>query len=215
MIITIDGPAASGKGTLARLLAKELSLAYLDTGGLYRATALAMLRSGHDLADKAAASASARALDVGTLSDPQLRAQDTGAAASKIARYPGVRSALLDFQRRFAANPPGNARGAVLDGRDTGSVICPDADVKFYVEASAQERARRRAAELAAKGEDADPSHIEAEIIARDTQDKTRKEAPLVVPPGAAILDTTALTIEEALQAALTIVAKAACKPGS
>lgn len=209
MIITIDGPAASGKGTLAKLIAKELGLAHLDTGGLYRATALAMLRAGHDLADEAEAAACASTLDVSTLNDPQLRAQETGEAASQIARYAGVRAALLDFQRSFAANPPGNARGAVLDGRDTGSVICPGADIKFYVEASAKERARRRAAELAAKGQETDLADIEAEIIARDTQDKTRKEAPLVMPEQAHLLDTTQMSIETALAAAMDIISKA------
>ncbi|MEM7570733.1 MAG: d(CMP) kinase [Pseudomonadota bacterium] len=209
MIITIDGPAASGKGTLARRLAEELHLAHLDTGALYRAVALSMLRAGDDLGDADKAGVHAASLSPDLLEDAALRAQETGQAASRVARYPQVRASLLAFQRAFAANPPGDAQGAVLDGRDTGSVVCPDAAVKLYVEASVQERARRRAAELQAKGEAADFATIEAEIEARDRQDKTRKEAPLVMPQGATKLDTTTMTADEALSAALAIIAKA------
>lgn len=210
MIITIDGPAASGKGTLSRLLADALGFAHLDTGGLYRAAALQLLLSGADPEDEAAAVRAAQALNLEYLSHPLLRRQATGQAASTISRYPGVREALLSLQREFAAAPPGGAAGAILDGRDTGSVVCPDADVKLYVEASAGERARRRAKELDAKGERSDVASIQAEIEARDHQDKTRAEAPLIVPPGAHILDTTALSIDEALTAALAIVDKVA-----
>lgn len=208
MIITIDGPAASGKGTLSRALAQALGFAHLDTGGLYRAVALQMLLAGQDPEDEAAASKAAQALNLDYLEHPLLRRQATGQAASKISRYKGVRAALLDVQRGFAAQPPGGAKGAILDGRDTGSVICPDADVKLYVEASSAERARRRAKELRDKGDPADVASIQAEIEARDHQDKTRAEAPLVVPDGAHVIDTTALSIEEALAAALDIVAR-------
>lgn len=206
MIITIDGPAASGKGTLARALAEKLGYAHLDTGGLYRAVALQLLLVGADPGDEALARKAAQSLNLSYLEHPHLRRQATGQAASLVSRYKGVRAALLQLQRDFAASPPGGAAGAVLDGRDTGSVICPDADVKLYVEASAQERARRRAKELQDKGESADLAGIQAEIEARDHADKTRKEAPLVMPKGAHLLDTTTLSIDAALSAALTIV---------
>jgi len=209
MIITIDGPAASGKGTLARALARRLGFAQLDTGGLYRAVALHLLRAGANLDDEDAASQAARALDLGLLNDPALRDQATGQGASQISKYPGVRAALLDVQRHFAQTPPGGAKGAILDGRDTGSVICPDADVKLYVEASSQERARRRAKELQAKGQNVDVLAIQAEIEARDHQDKTRKQAPLTIPDGAHLLDTTQMSIEATLAAALDIISKA------
>lgn len=209
MIITIDGPAASGKGTLARLLAAELGFAHLDTGALYRAVGLAMLQAGLDLSDERQAADCAGKLDLAFLKDPQLRSQDVGQAASSVARYPAVRQALLTVQRQFASQPPGEALGAILDGRDTGSVICPDADVKFYVEASVEERARRRAKELKDKGEDVDIASIAAEITKRDQQDKTRSEAPLVRPQGAHLLDTTEMSIEAALAAALEVISKA------
>ncbi|MGD1954409.1 MAG: (d)CMP kinase [Sphingomonadales bacterium] len=202
MIITIDGPAASGKGTLARRLAQALGYAHLDTGALYRAVGLSMLRAGHDLDDAAQAEQIAGALDLSLLEAPALREQKTGQAASAVARYPGVRTALLQLQRGFAATPP----GAVLDGRDTGSVGCPNADVKLYVDAAVTERARRRAAELQAAGKDVSQADVEAELAARDAQDKAREEAPLVVPDGAVQLDTTRLSIEDALEAALKVV---------
>lgn len=202
MIITIDGPAASGKGTLARRLAQALGYAHLDTGALYRAVGLSMLRAGHDLDDAAQAEQIAGALDLSLLEAPALREQKTGQAASAVARYPGVRSALLQLQRDFAATPP----GAVLDGRDTGSVVCPNADVKLYVDAAVTERARRRAAELQAAGKDVSQADVEAELAARDAQDKAREEAPLVVPDGAVQLHTTRLSIEDALEAALKVV---------
>lgn len=202
MIITIDGPAASGKGTLARRLAQALGYAHLDTGALYRAVGLSMLRAGHDLDDAAQAEQIAGALDLSLLEAPALREQKTGQAASAVARYPGVRTALLQLQRDFAATPP----GAVLDGRDTGSVVCPNADVKLYVDAAVTERARRRAAELQAAGKDVSQADVEAELAARDAQDKAREEAPLVVPDGAVQLDTTRLSIEDALEAALKVV---------
>lgn len=205
MIITIDGPAASGKGTLARALAEHLGFAHLDTGGLYRAVALQVLLVGADPEDDAFAVKAAQSLNLDFLDHPLLRRQATGQAASKVSRYDGVRAALLDLQRDFAANPPGEAKGAVLDGRDTGSVICPNADVKLYVEASSAERARRRAKELETRGEAADLNAIQAEIEARDHQDMTRAQAPLIVPQGAVRIDTTALGIEESLKVALKV----------
>ena len=135
VVIAVDGPAASGKGTLARRLAAELGYAYLDTGWLYRAVGLALLRAGQDPADADAAAAAAAAFEAGSadLSDPALRDEETGKAAGIVAAIPAVRAALIDVQRRFAANPPAAAAGAVLDGRDIGTVICPDADYKFFI----------------------------------------------------------------------------------
>ena len=210
LVIAVDGPAAAGKGTLARRLADALNLAHLDSGALYRAVGLAVLRAGGDPADEAAAAAAARSLDTGRLSDPALRATETGDAASKVAAFPSVREALLDFQRRFARNPPQGRRGAVIDGRDIGTVVVPDAPVKIFVTANPDERARRRFAELQAAGADVIYPAVLSELEARDGRDSSRAVAPLKPADDAAILDTSTLDAEAAFRAALDIVAQRA-----
>ena len=202
MIIAIDGPAASGKGTVAKRLAVHYGLRHLDTGLLYRAVAKAMLDSGAPLADAELAEAAARALDPLRFDEQALKDHRVGDAASVVSAIPGVRAALLDFQRDFAAKPP----GAVLDGRDIGTVICPNADVKMFVTASPEERARRRAREMESLGRPVDESEILADIRRRDERDTQRAVAPLAQTADAALLDTTALTIDEAVGAAIDIV---------
>ncbi len=202
MIIAIDGPAASGKGTLAKRLACEFGLPHLDTGLLYRATAAAVLDAGHDIADEAAAVRAATRLDLRAFDDAWLRGKDMGEAASVVAAYPAVRAALIEMQRTFARAPS----GAVLDGRDIGTVICPDAAAKIFVVASAEARAQRRLRELAGRGEAVDAAGVLAEIRRRDERDAGRASAPLRPAVDAEILDTTALDIEEAYAAARAIV---------
>ncbi|HHN73208.1 MAG TPA: (d)CMP kinase [Thermopetrobacter sp.] len=202
MIIAIDGPAAAGKGTLARRIADHYGLRLLDTGALYRAVALAMRAAGHDLADEDAAAALARALDEAWLTHPQLRAAGTGEVASRIAAMPAVRAALLDYQRAFAATPP----GAVLDGRDIGTVVCPDADVKLFVTASPEVRARRRWLELRERGEEVPFEEVLLQVRARDERDAGRAEAPLRPATDAHLLDTSELDIEAAFRAARRII---------
>ncbi|MDR4307242.1 (d)CMP kinase [Chelatococcus sambhunathii] len=202
MIVAIDGPAASGKGTLARRLAAHYGLPHLDSGLLYRAVAHHVAARGGDLHDPEAATQAARALDAATLGDPALRGRHAGEGASIVSAHPGVRAALLDFQRSFAATPP----GAVIDGRDIGTVICPDAEVKIFVTASAEERARRRASELAGRGEPVDQAAILEDIRRRDERDTTRAVAPLKAADDAVTLDTTNLDAEAAFRAALAIV---------
>lgn len=203
MIIAVDGPAASGKGTLARKLAAHYDLAYLDTGSLYRAVAFTVIDSGGDVADQETAVAAARSIDPFRLGDDKrLRAEGIGEAASRVAAMWQVRAALVALQRQFAETPP----GAVLDGRDIGTVICPDAEVKLFVTASAEERARRRTAELAARDEAADYTAILADIRRRDARDAERAAAPLKPAEDAHLLDTTKLSIEAAFRAAVDIV---------
>jgi cytidylate kinase len=202
MIIAIDGPAASGKGTLARRLAAHFGLTYLDTGALYRAVGHAVLASGADPHDKAAAVAAARSVDPTSLDDPALRTPETGRAASIVAAMPAVREALLDYQRTVAATPP----GAVLDGRDIGTVICPTADVKLFVTAGMSARAERRYLELAASGADTDRKTVLRDLLERDSRDSERDSAPLRPAADAHLLDTSNLDIEAAFRAALSIV---------
>jgi cytidylate kinase len=205
MIIAIDGPAGVGKGTLAKRLARHFGLRHLDTGSLYRAVARDVLAAGRDPADVTAATAAARALDPATLGDdPALRTVEVGAAASVVAAIPTVRAALLQFQRDFAHVPP----GAVLDGRDIGTVVCPDAEVKIFVTASVLVRAERRWRELAARGIDQPREQVMAEMQERDERDSKRSTAPLAAAPDAVVLDTSALDVEGAFQAAAQIVAE-------
>ncbi len=202
MIIAIDGPAASGKGTLARRLAERYGLPHLDTGLLYRATAAALLDQGRDLGDVNAAVAAARGLALTDFDQTRLRSREIGEAASIVAALPPVREALILAQRGFAQRPG----GAVLDGRDIGTVICPQADVKIFVTASREARAQRRALELAARGERADYGAILEDIARRDARDSGRAVAPLKAAPDANVLDTTRLGVEAALEAAVRIV---------
>jgi cytidylate kinase len=202
MIITIDGPAASGKGTIARRVAEHYRLPHLDTGLLYRGVAIRLLDRGHALDDGTAAAAAARELDLASLDAKRLRQRSIGEAASRVAAFPEVRAALLKLQKDFAHRP----EGAVLDGRDTGTVIAPEADVKIFVTASAERRAQRRFRELAAKGEKMTLEVVLAAIRERDRRDTERAIAPLKAAPDAVLLDTTDLDIEAAFRAALSIV---------
>ncbi|MEQ8814744.1 MAG: (d)CMP kinase [Thalassobaculum sp.] len=202
MIVAIDGPAGAGKGTLAKALADRLGLRHLDTGGLYRATALQVLRAGGDPADPATAERAARSLDIALLDSPDLRTAEVGNAASVVAAVPAVRQALLDFQRAFAATPP----GAVLDGRDVGTVVLPDAPVKLYIVASAAERARRRHEELLARGEASIYERVRVEIEARDARDAGRAVAPMRKAEDAVEIDTTDLTPDQVLDRALAAI---------
>jgi CMP/dCMP kinase len=202
MIIAIDGPAAAGKGTLARRIAAELGMDYLDTGLIYRAVGMALVRAGRDPADPATAEAAARALSPGDLDAADLRGDEAAQAASKVAAIPTVRAALLDFQRGFAAHPPGG-QGAVLDGRDIGTVVCPEAEMKLFVTASLEKRAERRLKELREKGLEAIQSTVLADMRERDERDRNRSVAPLIPADGAYVLDTTELDADQAFAAAL------------
>ncbi len=214
MIIAIDGPAASGKGTLARRLAAHFGLAHLDTGGLYRAVALRALEAGGDPADAAVAAAAARAVHAGDLRDPRLREERVARAASVVAALPAVRQALLAFQRDFARRPPGGEAGAVLDGRDIGTVICPEATAKLFVTASLEARAARRARELRERGETAIYEAVLQDMKDRDARDSQRRAAPLVPADDAFVLDTTALDADAAFAAALDFIdRKRAARP--
>ncbi len=205
MIIAIDGPAAAGKGTLAQRLAAHYRLPYLDTGLLYRLTGRMMAERGLDPDDPAAATEVARALEPALLADPGLRGHEAGELASRVAVHAGVRAALLDFQRAFAAGP----EGAVLDGRDIGTAVCPNADIKIFVTASPEVRARRRTDELNAKGRAVDYRTILAEIRGRDARDSGRAAAPLKAAGDAYLLDTSDKDIETAFRAAVDIVDQA------
>lgn len=206
MIIAIDGPAAAGKGTLARRLAAEFDFAYLDTGALYRAVGLSLLKKGVDPSDTAAAEAASANLDMALMDDPDLRAEATGGAASQVAAMLAVRSNLLEFQRKFSKMPPGNKKGAVLDGRDIGTVVCPKADVKLYVTASPEVRAERRRLEMEGRGMAADFDAILADVRARDERDMGRKDAPLRPAEDALLLDTSNLDIDAVFLRAAALV---------
>jgi cytidylate kinase len=209
-VIAIDGFAASGKGTLARNLAKKLGFAWLDTGALYRAVALKVIESGADPADEDAATAAAHALrenlDPKELDSPILRSDSVGDGASKVATYAGVRSALLQYQKDFAAHPPETAKGAVLDGRDIGTVICPTATVKFFITASPETRAGRRFKELQSRGLDATYEAVLEEMRTRDARDEGRAEAPLKPASDAKTIDTTSMSEQDVLDIALSYV---------
>ena len=202
MIIAIDGPAASGKGTLARKLASHFGLPHLDTGLLYRATARSLIDGDLPLDHTASAVAAARGLALTDFEEHRLRGRAMGEAASIVAAIPEVRATLVDVQRRFAGRPD----GAVLDGRDIGTVICPDADIKIFVTASTQARAQRRALELARSGEAVPYEAVLADIRKRDERDSSRSVAPLRAADDAQVLDTTALDINAAFAGALAIV---------
>ncbi|GAA0594355.1 (d)CMP kinase [Caenispirillum bisanense] len=206
MVVAIDGPAASGKGTLARRLAQHFGYSYLDTGSLYRAVGFAVLQAGGDPADAATAEAPARRLDPALVTDDRLRTDAVAQAASKVAAIPEVRAALLDFQRRFAAEPPDGAAGAVLDGRDIGTVVCPDADRKMFVTASLDVRARRRFEELRGKGLDVIESAVLQDMVDRDARDAGRAVAPLAPAEDAMIVDTSDLDAEQVFALAVRYV---------
>jgi cytidylate kinase len=209
MIIAVDGPAASGKGTIARALARHYGLPHLDTGLLYRAVAATVLREGLDPAIEADAVSSCSFADR-LLDDPWLRSDEVGKAASVVSAHPLVRAALLHRQRKFAQQPG----GAVLDGRDIGTVIAPDADVKLFVKATPTIRAQRRHLELRKQGVNASLDKVLADIRARDDRDSRRSEAPMRQAEGAAVLDTSFLSIDAALQRAIALVEARARAPG-
>ncbi len=202
MLIAVDGPLASGKGTIARHLSQWYHLPYLDTGLLYRACALGVLRKNGDPEDEETALKSARTVDQKALDDPELRSARIGAAASKVAAIPAVRQALMDYQQNFARIPG----GAVLDGRDIGTVICPQADIKLWISAPADERAQRRFQELRARGENISYDEVLNQLKERDTRDAGRKEAPMLRAADAHLLNTGGLSIDAAFEAARRIV---------
>jgi len=202
MIIAIDGTTASGKGTLARKVAERYGLKRLDTGAIYRGVALALLDAGVNPADAAKAARAAETLDLEAIDEERIRSGPVGTAASIVSAIPAVREALLEAQRRFAAAP----QGAVLDGRDIGTVVCPNADVKLFVTADLSVRAERRWKELQARGESSTLAQVEAEIAARDKRDAERPIAPLRPALDAHLLDTTSLSIEAAAAAACQII---------
>jgi cytidylate kinase len=203
-VIAIDGPAASGKGTLARRVAAHLRFAHLDTGKLYRAVARRLLAAGMDPDDAEAAANAAQTIDPSELDDPALGDDAVGAAASRVAAIPAVREALLQFQRRFAHRPPGGVPGAVLDGRDIGTVICPDAQIKLFVTADAAVRAERRHKELLTRGENSIYSRVLQDMKERDARDANRAVAPLQPAEDAWKLDTSEMTADEAFAAAIS-----------
>ena len=205
LIIAIDGPAASGKGTLARCLAAHFGLRHLDTGLTYRAVAAVLVETGSDLTDEIAAQAAAANLDLTALDRQRLSAHGIGEAASKIAVLPALRRQLVEKQRAFAAEPP----GAVLDGRDIGTIVCPDAAAKLYVTASPEVRARRRAAEMRDRGSAIDEAAVLADLHRRDERDASRAVSPLMPAADAHLLDTSEMTIKAAFRAAVDIVDRA------
>ena len=202
MIIAIDGPAASGKGTLGKRLAKHYGYRHLDTGVIYRAVAYALMQAGADPHDEVLAVSAALELDPEKFGNPILKTQAVGEAASIVSAIPKVREVLVNFQRRFAEDPP----GAVLDGRDIGTVICPHADVKIFVMADPKVRARRRTLEARARGENADEGAVLEDILKRDERDRNRSVAPLKPANDAYLLDNTNLDIEAGVRAAIDIV---------
>jgi cytidylate kinase len=210
MIIAIDGPAASGKGTLGKRIAAHYSLIHLDTGKLYRAVARDTVAAGANPSDQDAALAAAEALDLGTLGDPFLMDGRLGEAASIVASHAAVRAELLAYQRAFARRKP----GAVLDGRDIGTVICPEADVKLFVTAAPEERARRRYRELCEAGNSITEADVLADIRRRDERDKNRAAAPLRMAEDAVLLDTTNLDIDAAFKAAIALIDAAMGRAG-
>jgi cytidylate kinase len=206
VVIAIDGPAASGKGTLARRLARHLGYAYLETGRLYRAVAAKVLDAGLDPRDEAAAARAAQDLVPADLDHPKLFDPETSGAASTVAAHAAVRAALLGRQRDFAAHPPGAAPGVVVDGRDIGTHVLPDADHKIYLTASPEIRAERRVAQLREQGGDAIYQRVLADIQDRDRRDETRQHAPLARAKDAHLLDSSRLDIDQVFSKALTLI---------
>jgi cytidylate kinase len=202
MIIAVDGPLASGKGTIARALAASFGLPHLDTGTLYRGVAVAVLEAGKPPEDAAAAEDAARSLDVTTIDEAKIRTAGAGSAASVVSAHPGVRAALLKLQRDFAHQPG----GAVLDGRDIGTVIAPDADLKLFVTASEEARAWRRHTELTSRGEQWSLDDILGQLRQRDARDAARADAPMIKADDAIEIDTTEMSIEAAIKAAIAAV---------
>lgn len=206
MIIAIDGPAAAGKGTMAKRLAKHFNLAFLDTGSLYRAVGKKVLDQGGDPDDAEYATAVAIELEASDLDVDGLRTETVGQAASKVSAVPGVRAALLDFQRNFAASPPDGAAGAVLDGRDIGTVVCPDATAKLFITASAEVRAERRLKELLGRGSEAIYARVLEDMKERDARDQSRATSPLEPAIDAKLLDTSDLDADQAFAEALEFI---------
>jgi CMP/dCMP kinase len=203
MIIAVDGPSAAGKGTIARAVATHLGYHFLDTGSLYRMVGLAMINAGKSAGDVTAAVNFAKTLDPAKIQDRDLRTETVAAMASEVAAIPEVRTALLEFQRQFAKRQP----GAVLDGRDIGTVVCPDADLKFFVTASTQVRATRRRAELKTLGVQADYETVLDDIMARDERDANRASAPTKQADDAIMIDTSELDREEVIAAVMGVIA--------
>ena len=203
IVIAIDGPAAAGKGTISKALAQHFNYAHLDTGALYRMVALGVIRAGHTPEDEPRAVQIALSLNPTDYSDSELRTVKVAQAASIVAVFSGVRQALLEFQQNFALSPPFCKSGAVLDGRDIGTVICPDASIKLFITASAEERAKRRHTEVTARGEIADFKEILQNVLDRDARDQNRTEAPLIPAADALLLDTTNLSIDAAIAVAI------------
>ena len=212
MIIAIDGPAAAGKGTLARRVSREMNLAYLDTGLLYRAVGKKVLDAGNDPENAEAAEKVARALNAEDLNAEGLRIDDVAQAASKVSAVPGVRAALLDFQRTFAAAPPDGFQGAVLDGRDIGTVVCPDATAKLFITASTEVRAERRFKELQQSDSGAIYARVLEDMKERDTRDSSRSVAPLEPAKDANIIDTSSLNADQVFDQAQAFIASKAQK---
>ncbi len=206
-IIAIDGPAASGKGTLARRLAKHFNYAYLDTGALYRAVGLEVKRAGGNAENEQDALNAARKLATLNMNDPEIKSESTGGLASKVAAIPAVRDLLLDFQHRFAEKPPGGKIGALLDGRDIGTVVCPGADIKLFITASVETRAKRRFLEqFGPKGSDGEYQSILNDMRQRDERDINRAASPLKAAENAHLLDTTNSDIEAVFEQALQLI---------
>lgn len=206
MIIALDGPAASGKGTLARLISDHFAFAHLDTGTLYRGVAWIVLSEGGDPADPDIAGRAARDFAVDQIAKADIRTKEVAAAASIVAANPQVRAALLEFQRGFAVTPPNNAAGAVLDGRDIGTVVCPEATVKFFVTASPEVRARRRWEELRVTRPELSEAEVYKDLVERDARDADRDDAPMAAAEDAELLDTTHLSIDAAFAAARRVI---------